>query len=423
MPLAGHPDNCACCAKTSAAFGARGRKRAGEEADLSTFLPQQPPEEGQPEWEEEEQQQQQEEEEEEEDALLSAHLFQAFDAHVAKLDAARLKRIEALSFKSALEDDGEGEVNEDASLDEIEGLGVWQPGDEFQGDVNYRTLQKLLTRVDQRGFERSAQQLEARPPFRLARRRLAHARVRCVCAVPRGLHEGRRARHLPRQLGDGAPGDHEEARLGKVQLGGAHQVHARPPPPPHHPTAAVSSRPCAQHPSALRKDVLASSRHLEPLPAMPPHPLACSPRNAASCSGVTARTCAWQHRHLLRVPCARVRAGDRCAAGRAPSPPARVLTRAPRAQSSSPQPVARRASCLSGSSSSERRSTPRCTRAARARAMPLPLAGLCDWREAKSASASTTRRRAASPPSTAASRSSVLSRPKWGCVSPRLEPA
>jgi len=134
----------------------------------------------------------------------------------------------------------------------------------------------------------------------------------------------------------------------------------------------VSARLCAQHPPALRKDVLASSRHLEPLPATPPHPLACSPRNAASCSGVTARACAWQHRHLLRVPRARVRAGDRCAAGRAPSPPARVLTRTPRAQSSSPQPVARRASCLSGSSSSERRPTPRCTRAARARATPLP---------------------------------------------------
>ena len=28
------------------------------------------------------------------------------------------------------------------------------PGDEFQGDVNYRTLQALLTRVDQRGYER-----------------------------------------------------------------------------------------------------------------------------------------------------------------------------------------------------------------------------------------------------------------------------
>ena len=178
MPLAGHPDNCACCVKTSAEGGARGRKRTGEDADLSTFLPQQPPEEGQPEWEEEEE----EEQEEEEAALLSAQLFQAFDAHVAKLDAARLKRIEALSFKSALEDDGEGEVNEDASLDEIEGLGVWQPGDEFQGDVNYRTLQKLLTRVDQRGFERSAQQLEARPPLRLARQCLADTRACCACS-------------------------------------------------------------------------------------------------------------------------------------------------------------------------------------------------------------------------------------------------
>tara|TARA_B100001057_G_scaffold421206_1_gene441983 strand:- start:1217 stop:1798 length:582 start_codon:yes stop_codon:yes gene_type:complete len=144
---------------------ARGkRKRAGEAADLSTFLPQREEEEekegeeeegeeegGQPEWLDEE-----EGGVEEDAALLNSVLFQSFDTHVTKLDAARLKRIEALSFKSALEDDGEGEINEGASLDEIEGLGVWQPGDEFQGDVNYRTLQKLLTRVDQRGFERYA---------------------------------------------------------------------------------------------------------------------------------------------------------------------------------------------------------------------------------------------------------------------------
>ena len=175
MPLAGHPDDCECCVKIAFTPGARGRKRTGEEADLATFLPQQPPpededdeEDGQPEWMEEE------EEEVEEAALLNAHLFQAFDAHVAKLDAARLKRIEALSFKSALEDDGEGEVNEDASLDEIEGLGVWQPGDEFQGDVNYRTLQKLLTRVDQRGFERSAQQLEFHVAFMKAAARVIY---------------------------------------------------------------------------------------------------------------------------------------------------------------------------------------------------------------------------------------------------------
>jgi len=94
--------------------------------------------------------------EEEERALINETLFKSFDSHVERLDAARLRRIETLSFKSALEDDGKDEVNEGATQDEIDGLGVWMPGDEYQGDVNYRTLQKLLTRVDQRGFERCA---------------------------------------------------------------------------------------------------------------------------------------------------------------------------------------------------------------------------------------------------------------------------
>ena len=176
MPLEGHPDDCACCVKVTFTPGARGsRKRTAEEADLSTFLPQQPPPDGEEGEEEgEEQPEWLYEEEEEEVALINSALFQSFDAHVAKLDAARLKRIEALSFKSALEDDGEGEVNEDASLDEVEGLGLWMAGDEFQGDVNYRTLQKLLTRVDQRGFERSAQQLEFHVAFMKAAARVIY---------------------------------------------------------------------------------------------------------------------------------------------------------------------------------------------------------------------------------------------------------
>ena len=106
--------------------------------------------------------------------LISETLFKSFEKHVANLDAARLRRIEALSFKSALEDDGEGDVNEDATQDEVDGLGVWLPGDEFQGDVNYRTLQKLLTRVDQRGFERSAQQLEFHVAFMKAAARVIY---------------------------------------------------------------------------------------------------------------------------------------------------------------------------------------------------------------------------------------------------------
>ena len=46
MPLAGHPDDCACCVKMTFTPGARGsRKRPAEEADLTTFLP---PREGEP---------------------------------------------------------------------------------------------------------------------------------------------------------------------------------------------------------------------------------------------------------------------------------------------------------------------------------------------------------------------------------------
>ena len=152
MPLAGHPDDCACCVVR---FTASNRKRTRQDADLSTFLPLEGEEE--PDEEEEEEPEEEEEEEPEEEAnLIHSTLFASFDQHVTDLDTARVKRVEILSFKSALEDDGGDEVNPDATQDEIDGLGVWMPGDERQGDVNYRTLNKLLTRVDQRGFERCA---------------------------------------------------------------------------------------------------------------------------------------------------------------------------------------------------------------------------------------------------------------------------
>ena len=150
-----HPADCECCRVQVSRTDNSKRKR--QDADLATFLPEareeelgEEEEEGQPEWAEEEE----EEEEADAHALIHETLFKSFEAHVERLDAARRRRIETLSFKSALEDDGKDDVNQDATQDEIDGLGVWLPGDEFQGDVNYRTLQKLLTRVDQRGFER-----------------------------------------------------------------------------------------------------------------------------------------------------------------------------------------------------------------------------------------------------------------------------
>ena len=162
-----HPPDCPCCRVVVAR---RGPKRTREDADLSTFLPEggPPPLEGEGEEARSEgraraRRSPRRSPRREDEALIHDALFKAFDAHVEKLDAARLRRIETLSFKSALEDDGKEEINADATQDEVDGLGVWLAGDEFQGDVNYRTLQKLLTRVDQRGFERSAQQLRGAP--------------------------------------------------------------------------------------------------------------------------------------------------------------------------------------------------------------------------------------------------------------------
>ena len=253
MPLEGHADDCACCVRVTFTRNARGkRKRAGEEADLSTFLPQREEDEGE---EEEEGEQPEWPDEggagEEETALLNSVLFQSFDAHVTKLDAARLKRIEALSFKSALEDDGEGEINEDASLDEIEGLGGWQAGDEFQGDVNYRTLQKLLTRVDQRGFERSAQQLEFHVAFMKAAARVIY----------RGSWETERPAIMKKY---GWEKSNSEVLIRCVRF-----THLTLLTPLRLPTATMGSRLCAQHPSPLREDLLVRLQHSEPLSSMP----------------------------------------------------------------------------------------------------------------------------------------------------------
>ena len=213
-----HPPDCPCC---RVVVSRRGAKRTREDADLSTFLPEvEGEDEGEGE-EEEGEEQPEWQEEEEEDALIHDALFKSFETHVERLDAARLRRIETLSFKSALEDDGKEEINEDATLDEIEGLGVWLPGDEFQGDVNYRTLQKLLTRVDQRGFERSAQQLEFHVAFMKVRLLALNLRVRPLLSTRPWL-AGRRARHLPRVVGDRATGHHEALRLGDEQQRSSH---------------------------------------------------------------------------------------------------------------------------------------------------------------------------------------------------------
>ena len=166
----------------------------------------------------------QDEEPEDEEYFQLAHgLAKGFEDLVADVGKARDARRERMAFKSAAEMADEMVNSDRVALndDERQQLGEWLPGDEYQGDVNMRTLDRLLKRVDQRGFERSAQQLEVPLRPRSRPRSLAHAVARAR-AVPPGLHARVRTRALPRGLGDAQARDHGQARLGPVQLGGSH---------------------------------------------------------------------------------------------------------------------------------------------------------------------------------------------------------
>lgn len=99
--------------------------------------------------------------------LMSNGVYAEFDAHAQAVQTALEKRRERLQFASNTME----ELVEDAMADAEDvdaGLGVWREGDAYQGDVNLRTLNALLERVDQRGFERHA------PPNQTPARRPVH---------------------------------------------------------------------------------------------------------------------------------------------------------------------------------------------------------------------------------------------------------
>ena len=86
--------------------------------------------------------------------LMSDSLYSEYDRHHTDVRNALERRRARMAFK--VNDTAEllEERDTDAAADADAGLGVWCHGDEYQGDVNLRTLKKLLERVDQRGFER-----------------------------------------------------------------------------------------------------------------------------------------------------------------------------------------------------------------------------------------------------------------------------
>lgn len=134
---------------------------------------------------------------------LSAPLRVAFDTHLARIRTSRDRNISRLALRSEVEcasqdarvaasntrtqgtkrpvADGDAESEADSALgqraeqfrtDAVVGLGERLDTDEFQGDTNHRTMERLLATVDSRGFERSSQQLQFHAAFAVATARV-----------------------------------------------------------------------------------------------------------------------------------------------------------------------------------------------------------------------------------------------------------
>lgn len=80
-------------------------------------------------------------------------LLAEFDRHSVRLRTDARARREAVLLRNVVAD---REMQESVSVEDS--LGKRQPGDEYQGDINLRTLRTLLSIIDGRGFERSAHQ-------------------------------------------------------------------------------------------------------------------------------------------------------------------------------------------------------------------------------------------------------------------------
>lgn len=85
---------------------------------------------------------------------FSQNMLDEFKQHSERLRQRSRQRRQAMTLKSAVLD---REEREQTSAEDM--LGRRQPQDEFQGDVNLRTLQQLLKMIDERGFERSPHQV------------------------------------------------------------------------------------------------------------------------------------------------------------------------------------------------------------------------------------------------------------------------
>ncbi len=102
--------------------------------------------------------------------MISSSLMQSFETHADRLRVRAKARREQMMVKSSVNDS----ADRAAVVDAGDQLGVRLPSDVYEGDTNLRTLRTLLKRIDDRGFERSDQQLEFHSAFERAASRVIY---------------------------------------------------------------------------------------------------------------------------------------------------------------------------------------------------------------------------------------------------------
>ena len=82
-----------------------------------------------------------------------------FSDHIDRLKEARRLKVSALQLKSVVEGQSSSQIVTTGDL------GARLPSDVYEGDTVLRTLNKLLSMIDDRGYQRSSQQLRFHQAF------------------------------------------------------------------------------------------------------------------------------------------------------------------------------------------------------------------------------------------------------------------
>lgn len=104
----------------------------------------------------------------EEDDLFGAHVLEALGAHVERLRRRTAERRQEMVMRPVnltATSDTATATGAAAESDRWQTLGVRLPHELMAGDTNLRTLRTLLAEVDERGYERSAHQMQFHAAF------------------------------------------------------------------------------------------------------------------------------------------------------------------------------------------------------------------------------------------------------------------